>query len=113
MSVEDNFERGLIADRLKKAREYLQLSQEEVARQLGVPRTAISLIESGDRRVEALELQKLAHLYQRTVGYFVGDEAEEFSLSPRVAGLARIALKLSRYDCDQLIRFAEDLRRQS
>ena len=98
-----------MADRLKKAREYLQLSQEEVARQLGVPRTAISLIESVDRRVEAIELQKLAHLYQRTVGYFVGDEPEEFSLSPRVAFLARVALNLSRWDCEELIKFAQQM----
>lgn len=99
--------------RLKEAREYLELSQEEVARELGVPRTAISLMESGQRKVNALELQRLARLYQRPVGYFTGEEISEAALPPQVAHLARAAVKLSSRDRDELARFADYLRARS
>jgi transcriptional regulator with XRE-family HTH domain len=112
-SSKPDSERTEMARRLKEAREYLELSQDEVARELGVPRTAISLVESGQRKVEALELQKLAKLYQRPVGYFTGEEAEEVGLPPQVAHLARAASKLSNRDRDELTRFAEYLRARS
>lgn len=112
MSKADS-ERAEMARRLKEAREYLELPQDEVARELGVPRTAISLIESGQRKVEALELQKLARLYQRPVGYFTGEESADIELPPQVAHLARAAAKLSNRDRDELARFAEYLRARS
>jgi transcriptional regulator with XRE-family HTH domain len=112
MSKADS-ERAEMARRLKEAREYLELPQDEVARELGVPRTAISLIESGQRKVEALELQKLARLYQRPVGYFTGEESSDIELPPQVAHLARAAAKLSNRDRDELARFAEYLRARS
>ena len=113
MSSKADFERNEIARRLKESREYLELPQDEVARELGVPRTAISLMESGQRKVEALELQKLARLYQRPVGYFTGEETTEAALPPQVAHLARAASKLSIRDRDELTRFAEYLRARS
>jgi transcriptional regulator with XRE-family HTH domain len=112
MSKADS-ERTEMARRLKEAREYLELPQDDVARELGVPRTAISLIESGQRKVEALELQKLARLYQRPVGYFTGEESADIELPPQVAHLARAAAKLSNRDRDELARFAEYLRARS
>jgi transcriptional regulator with XRE-family HTH domain len=113
MSSKADSERVEMARRLKEAREYLELPQDEVARELGVPRTAISLMESGQRKVEALELQQLARLYQRPVGYFTGDEAAEATLPPQVAHLARAAAKLSIRDRDELARFAEYLQARS
>lgn len=112
MSKADS-ERIEMARRLKEAREYLELPQDDVARELGVPRTAISLIESGQRKVEALELQKLARLYQRPVGFFTGEESTDIGLPPQVAHLARAAAKLSNRDRDELARFADYLRARS
>jgi len=106
-------ERFEMARRLKEAREYLELQQDEVAKELGVPRTAISLIESGQRKVEALELQRLARLYQRPVGYFTGEESEDGGVPPQVAHLARAASKLSARDRDELARFADYLNARS
>ena len=68
------FER--IGKRLKEARESLGLSQEEVAAALGLPRPAISKIESGRRRVSSIELAKLAKLYGRPLSFFLEPEAE-------------------------------------
>ena len=113
MSSKPDSERREMARRLKEAREYLELSQEEVSRELGIPRTAISLMESGQRKVNAQELQKLARLYQRPVGYFTGEGTSEAALPPQVAHLARAAAKLSNRDRNELTRFADYLRARS
>ena len=55
--------RKTLGERLREAREYLGFSQEEVATYLQVSRSALSNIESGQRKVDALELKKLASLY--------------------------------------------------
>jgi transcriptional regulator with XRE-family HTH domain len=98
-----------LGELLKQAREYLELSQDEVARQMNLPRTAISLLESGQRRVEALELKKFAEIYQRPVAYFTGDQEISSALNQDVEHLARTAKSLSNRDREELARFAEFL----
>lgn len=51
-------------ERIKKARTDLHLSQDYVARFLGVSRTAVVEIESNRRKVSADELGKLSELFQ-------------------------------------------------
>ena len=46
-------------------------------------------MESGQRKVEALELQKLARLYEKPVGYFTGDATIEVPV--RIQHLAHTA----------------------
>jgi len=110
-TAKEENERSEFARRLKEAREYLELSQDEVARELGIPRTAISLMESGQRKVEALELQKLARLYERPVGYFTGETSVE--VPQEVEHVARMATALSAKDRQELARFAEYLKARS
>ena len=50
-------------ERIKEARTELHLSQDYVAKFLGVNRTAIVEIESGKRKVSADELGKLSELF--------------------------------------------------
>jgi Zn-dependent peptidase ImmA (M78 family)/transcriptional regulator with XRE-family HTH domain len=56
--------------RLKEARENRGLSQENVAEDLGLPRTAVTHIEAGNRQVSTLELSQLAELYHRPIADF-------------------------------------------
>ncbi|MDR4504088.1 MAG: DUF4065 domain-containing protein [Candidatus Scalindua sp.] len=49
--------------KLKKIREKLDLSQEALAKKLGVSRVAISQIETGDRKISAEEIVKLAKVF--------------------------------------------------
>jgi transcriptional regulator with XRE-family HTH domain len=105
-------DRSLLGERFKEAREYLDLSQDEVGKKVGLPRAAISLIESGQRRVDAIELQKLAELYQRPITYFTG-QVIGAKLPEDVEHLARTATKLSDRDRQELARFAEFLSSRS
>lgn len=105
-------ERDDIGARLKAAREYLGLSQQEVADQLQLPRSAISLIETGQRRLEAMELKAFAKLYQRPVAYFTGEQ-EAPILPSDVEVLTRKAEKLSPEDRETLLRYTEFLLQQA
>jgi transcriptional regulator with XRE-family HTH domain len=103
-------DRKSLGERLREAREYLGFSQDQVATFLGVPRSALSLIEAGQRKVDALELKRLARLYKRPLGYFTGDELEEVSFGGDIEHLARKVSELSPDDREELGRFADFLR---
>jgi len=103
-------DRKTLGERLREAREYLGFSQEEVATFLGISRSALSLMETGQRKVDALELKKLASLYKRPVGYFTGEEAEDISFGSDIKHLARKVSELSPADREELGRFADFLR---
>lgn len=109
----DAEERRRLGDRLREARKYLGLKQEEVAGYLKIPRTALTDIENGQRRVEAIELTRLAKLYRQPVAYFTGENDASANLPIDVAHLARKAAELSQQDRDELSRFAEYLRARS
>lgn len=108
--MSDEEERRNLGERLREARRYLGLKQEEVALYLKIPRTALTDIESGQRRVEAIELTRLARLYRQPVGHFTGEDDASASLPADVAHLARRVADLSAQDRDELSRFAEYLR---
>lgn len=97
-----------LARRLREAREYVGLSQEEVAFALSVSRPAVSNIEAGTRKVEAIELDKLSALYSRTAKYLLTGQSEP--TESRVAFLARATQGLSESDLDELGRFAAFLK---
>jgi len=63
--------------RIRAAREACALTQEDVARHLGVSRPAVAQIERGRRSVSSLELDRLAHLFGRDIRDFVADSFEE------------------------------------
>ena len=100
---------GTLSMRLKEAREYSGFTQEEVASHLGVPKSAISHMESGTRRVAALELQRLARLYQITMESLTASDQE--SPEPESMRLmARATAELSAIDREEVLRFARFLR---
>ena len=63
--------------RLRVAREARGLSQQVVADQLGLPRTAITQLEAGNRSVSTLELTRLSQLYLRPVADFLREGARD------------------------------------
>lgn len=103
---EDVDEQRRMGARLREAREYIGLLQEDVAGALSIPRASVSALESGKRRVTGLELRRLARLYRRSVGWLLGEEdPAEREHDP----LYRATEALSAEDKDQVLRFAEFL----
>jgi transcriptional regulator with XRE-family HTH domain len=96
----------LLAARLREVREYLGLSQQYVADKTGIARSAVSDIERGVRKVDSLELRKLARLYMYPVGYFFGEEEAD----EEVRALARAVTDLTEDDRAEVVRFAQFLR---
>lgn len=68
--------------RLRSARESRKITQQGAGSAVGLQRSAISLMESGQRQVSTLELTRLAELYGRPVEWFVNPTtaAEEDSV---------------------------------
>ena len=65
----------ILASRLRDARQAAGVTQEAAAEALGIPRTAVVQLESGNRSVSTLELARLANLYRRTVTSLLDDES--------------------------------------
>jgi transcriptional regulator with XRE-family HTH domain len=56
--------------RLKQARLDAGLTQVKVARLLSRPQSFVSKSESGERRVDFVELQHLARIYRKPISFF-------------------------------------------
>jgi transcriptional regulator with XRE-family HTH domain len=57
--------------RLRSAREAAGLTQVEVADRLGRPQSFVSKCESGERRVDVVELEEFARIYGKRLSYFL------------------------------------------
>jgi transcriptional regulator with XRE-family HTH domain len=99
-------EHTALGNRLREAREYVGLLQEDVASALGIPRTSLSALEAGKRKVSGVELRRFARLYRRPVGWLLGEETVELD---GTAPLFRATAQLSDHDKEQVLRFAEFL----
>lgn len=65
---------------LIEARQALGLSQAEVGRRLGRPDQFVSKSETGERRLDPVDLWRFARVYGRPVSAFLpGDEATDFA----------------------------------
>jgi transcriptional regulator with XRE-family HTH domain len=58
--------------RLRQARLEAHLTQPQVAAALKRPQSFVSKCESGERRIDVIELLDLARLYRKPIGYFIG-----------------------------------------
>lgn len=57
--------------RLVAAREAAELTQRDVARALSWPPSRVSRMETGERRIDVIELAALARLYRKPLNWFV------------------------------------------
>jgi ribosome-binding protein aMBF1 (putative translation factor) len=56
---------------LKKAREEAGFTQEMASVKLKKPQSYISKCESGERRIDPIELKKFAKIYNKQINYFL------------------------------------------
>ncbi len=99
-----------VGQRIKAARAYLGLSQQEVADSLRLNRSQISYLEAGRRPLRVEELYQLSRLLQRPMDYFL--EEPRTPLLPPAGVLAEELGKLDPADLAEVLRFAEFLRQR-
>ncbi len=64
-------EYAYFVERLRKARLDAGLTQVQAAKKIGRPQSHISNIESGQQRVDVIELKRFAQLYGKPISYFL------------------------------------------
>lgn len=100
----------LLGSRLRGAREHLNLSQQHVADRTRIPRSSVSDIERGARKVDSLELRDLARLYGYPVAYFLDADEDMEVGTHAVEAMARALSPLDPGEREQVFQFAEFLR---
>lgn len=90
-------------EKLKEARKNLRLSQEYVAKVLGIHRTTITAIESGVRKVTANELKVFSELYGVSISELMYEEKE----NDEIKLFARTFSELSDNDKKEILNLME------
>ncbi len=60
-----------LVEKLRKARKEKGLDQRDVAKLLGVSQSYVSKIESGQRRIDIVQLKAFARIYKKDIDYFI------------------------------------------
>lgn len=100
-----------INEKMKELRTQLHLSQDYVAKYLGVNRSTVTQMENGNRKILAEEISKLCTLFGVSADVLINDK----ELSPSTTVFARSFENLDEIDQAEimnLIRFKEQIKSQ-
>ena len=64
-------EHRYLVKQLKKGRKEMGLSQEQVANLLHRTQSYVSKIESGQRKIDIVQLKKFAKIYKKDINFFL------------------------------------------
>lgn len=64
-------EYAYFVEQLRKTRLEARLTQVQVAKRIGRPQSHISNVESGQQRVDVVELKRFATIYKKDINYFL------------------------------------------
>jgi transcriptional regulator with XRE-family HTH domain len=99
--------------RLRELRKKRRLSQEELAKGLGITRGAVGLYEQGRREPDFETLESIADFFNVDIGTLITEPVHGSNtvsvLSPRECMLLSLFRKLNTNGQDKLIDSAEDL----
>lgn len=90
--------------RIRQAREEAVLPQEVVAQHLGLSRSAVSLIESGKRKIDSLELRAFSQLVGRSPSFFLEDASPAVKAADLGADLPTQVL----FSANQVVDISQD-----
>ncbi|PWK52845.1 helix-turn-helix transcriptional regulator [Pleionea mediterranea] len=100
-----------LGNKLKKAREYLNISGESAAESLDLSVEDVTEIEAGRYSLELEQLVELSRLYMRPVAYFFDvDPKPDNETDDDLRLLARKLDNLDPDDLNELLEFAEFLK---
>lgn len=98
-----------IGNRIRQAREDIGYPQLDLAKALDFESsTAISLIESGERKVTAENLEKIAKTLKRDISFFIGEEEREVDVQVAL----RASKDISNKDKEAIAHFIEMARKK-
>ncbi|WP_269461440.1 helix-turn-helix domain-containing protein [Nocardioides baekrokdamisoli] len=100
-------DRVSIGKRLAEARDAAGMTQDSVARAVGLERTAIVLLEKGDRNLKVPELVQIAQVLGRPLSYFVETPVPAAVSRRSAPSLAHASTRVLDIEIDQ---FALDVR---
>ena len=95
-----------VGQRIRQHRQERNLTQTELARQIGIQQSDLSRIEKGEYRVSLDVLFRLLQTFEMSLGAFFGDLAEQ-SLTAREATLIQSFRTLPREEQDEVVEFVE------
>jgi transcriptional regulator with XRE-family HTH domain len=95
-----------VGQRIRQHRQERNLTQTELARQIGIQQSDLSRMEKGEYRVSLDVLFRLLQIFEMSLGEFFGDLAQQ-SLTSREATLLESFRALPREDQHELLDFAE------
>jgi transcriptional regulator with XRE-family HTH domain len=101
-----------IGSKIKQFREMAGISQKELADNIGFESaTAISLIESGERKVSIKDLEKISDFLKKDIKFFLGEE-----LTPEEKVDIRFALRadkdLSKKEQEKILDFIDFIKKR-
>jgi len=103
--------RKLIAARIKEARHGAGLSQGQVAQLLNLHRPSVTEMETGNRKVSADEIQRLADIFDVSSSFLLGKSPDMLAVDdPKIQLAARELRKLEPEALDKLLRALAMLR---
>ena len=101
---------GKFGAKLRRARENLGLTQEELSKAVGLSSEFISLLEIGKRTPSVDSLLRLAEFLKKDIGYFLQDPEGNFQILLKEKKLSReertVIRRFQRY-CEDYIRLEE------
>ncbi len=97
----------LVGDKIVRSRKKLGLSQEELAKQMGKTRQALSAWEKGTKQIPLLELERLAMILGESMQYFF---TEEFGNAPAAKAFQQLDSAFQKYieDTIRQVGFVQD-----
>lgn len=61
-----------LVEQIKKARKEADLDQKKVAKLLGRTQSYVSKVESGQVRIDIIQLKEFARIYKKDLKFFIG-----------------------------------------
>ncbi|TSC76474.1 MAG: hypothetical protein G01um101431_607 [Parcubacteria group bacterium Gr01-1014_31] len=97
-----------IGSKIKEARESAGKSQKDLAEVIGFESaTAISLIEAGERKVRAEDLEEISNFLHRDIKFFLGlEEKQDINFA------LRADKNLSKQDQEEILRFIDFVKKK-
>lgn len=99
---------------IKKLRQNLNKTQEEVAKEIGIPRTMYARIESGESNIKKETLLKIADYFHTTVDAILEHEVpyllDKSTLTPEQREIVELVPQMNYEECKLMLAYLEGVK---